>query len=440
MNELRVMPHNLEAEKSVLGACFLNPQVVPIVRDKLEMDDFYDLRHKNIYRALVLLLDEDEKIDYTTIATKLASLNAMKQVGVDYLSHITDFTPTVSHLDTYIEVVRDFSLKRAMIEATSKINMQGFDPTISATQYVDLAEEKIFKLIRRRRAGEFLGISEVLSEVIKKAEVRRSVDSVTGVNTGYESLNYFTSGFQKEELIILAARPAVGKSAFAMNLALQICKQNHDGKANVAIFSLEMSSEQLVSRMLSAESMVDNRLIKNGNLTANQWRDIHAAELSLKTYNLHFDDAATVKVNDIRGKCRKLKQEGKLDFVIIDYLQLITESKSGANRQENVAEISRGLKLMARELEIPVLALSQLSRDVEKRGDKVPVLADLRESGSIEQDADIVMFMYPDPVKELADDDIIEISIAKNRQGQTGRFKLKFQKNQSKFNSVIDET
>lgn len=437
MNEIRVMPHNLEAEKSVLGACFLNPQVVPIVRDKLEMDDFYDLRHKNIYRALILLLDEDEKIDYTTISTKLATLNAMKQVGVDYLSHITDFTPTVSHLDTYIEVVRDFSLKRAMIDATSKINVQGFDPTVSATQYVDLAEEIIFKLIRRRRAGEFLGISEVLTEVTKKAEVRRSEGDVTGVNTGYGRLNYLTSGFQKEELIILAARPAVGKSAFAMNLALQICKQNHNGKASVAIFSLEMSNEQLVSRMLSAESMVDNKQIKNGNLTPNDWRDINAASAALKSYNLYFDDTATVKVNDIRAKCRKLKQEGKLDFVIIDYLQLITESKQGANRQENVAEISRGLKLMARELEIPVLALSQLSRDVEKRGDKVPVLADLRESGSIEQDADIVMFMYPD--EEHKTDDIIEVSIAKNRQGQTGRFKLKFQKNQSKFNSVTEQ-
>ena len=237
-------------------------------------------------------------------------------------------------------------------------------------------------------------------------------------------MNFLTSGFQNEELIILAARPGVGKSAFAMNLALQICKNNKDGKAGVAIFSLEMSNEQLVSRMLSAESMVDNRLIKIGRLTPNDWHDINAASAALNNYKLYFDDTATVKVNDIRAKCRKLKQEGNLDFVIIDYLQLITESKPGVNRQENVAEISRGLKLMARELEIPVLALSQLSRDIEKRGEKIPVLADLRESGAIEQDADIVMFMYEVPDLE----DIIEVSIAKNRQGQTGRFKLKFQK------------
>ncbi len=432
MNEIRVMPHNLDAEKSVLGACFLDPHVVPIVRDKLEIEDFYELKHKNIFRALVLLLEEDSKIDYTTVSTKLASLNAMRQVGSDYLSHITDFTPTVTHIDDYIEVVRDFSLKRAMIEATAKISMDGYNPLVSATDYVDRAEETIFKLIRRRKAGEFLGIGEVLVEVTKKAEVRRTEGDVTGLSTGFGRLNFLTSGFQKEELIILAARPAVGKSAFAMNLALQACKNNKNGKAGVAIFSLEMSNEQLVSRMLSAESMVDNKSIKNGTLTANDWLDINAASIALKSYNLYFDDTATVKVNDIRAKCRKLKQEGNLDFVIIDYLQLITESKSGANRQENVAEISRGLKLMARELEIPVLALSQLSRDVEKRGDKVPVLADLRESGSIEQDADIVMFMYPSDKGE----DIIDVSIAKNRQGQTGIFSLRFQKNQSKFNSV----
>lgn len=434
MNEMKVMPHNLDAEKSVLGSCFLDPQVIANVKDKLSINDFYDLKNKNIFRALMLLLDEDEKVDFTTVSVKLASLNVMNQVGVDYLSHITDFTPTITHLDSYIEVVRDHSLKRAMIELTSKIYQKGFDPTVSTTEYVDGAEKDIFELIRRRRAGEFLDIEEILKEVKKKAEVKRSEGEVTGINTGFGRLNYFTSGFQSEEFIILAARPAVGKSAFAMNLALQICKNNKEGKAGVAIFSLEMSNEQLVSRMLSAESMVDNRLIRNGNLTANDWRDIDAASKVLNSYQLFFDDTASAKVNDIRAKCRKLKQEGKLDFVIIDYLQLITESGQRANRQENVAEISRGLKLMARELKIPVLALSQLSRDVEKRGDKVPVLADLRESGSIEQDADIVMFMY-----SLEDfEDIIEVDIAKNRQGQTGRFKLKFHKSQSKFNAVSD--
>lgn len=434
MNEAKIMPHNLDAEKSVLGACFLDTRVVATVRDKLELNDFYDIKHKNIYKALILLLDEDQKIDFTTVSVKLASLNVMKQVGVDYLSHVVDFTPTITHLDAYIEVVKEYSLKRAMIEVTAKIHQEGFNPTISTIDYVDYAEELILKLIRRRRAGEFLNIQEILVEVRKKAEIRRSETDVTGVDTGFGKLNFLTSGFQNEELIILAARPGVGKSAFAMNLALQICKNNKDGKAGVAIFSLEMSNEQLVSRMLSAESMVDNRLIKIGRLTPNDWHDINAASAALNNYKLYFDDTATVKVNDIRAKCRKLKQEGNLDFVIIDYLQLITESKPGVNRQENVAEISRGLKLMARELEIPVLALSQLSRDIEKRGEKIPVLADLRESGAIEQDADIVMFMYEVPDLE----DIIEVSIAKNRQGQTGRFKLKFQKSQSKFNSVTE--
>ncbi|MGB4129372.1 MAG: replicative DNA helicase, partial [Acholeplasmatales bacterium] len=294
---------------------------------------------------------------------------------------------------------------------------------------VDEAEEKIFKLIKRRRAGEFITINEVLDTVKSKAEVKRSEGDVTGLNTGIGRLNFLTSGFQKQELIILAARPSVGKSALAMNLAIQAAKNNKEGNACVALFSLEMSNEQLGSRMLSYESLVDNKSIRNGRLTANDWSDINAAMAVLNSLNIYFDDTAGIRVQDLRAKCRKLKQENRLDFVVIDYLQLIQESGSSRrNRQENVAEISRGLKLMARELEVPVLALSQLSRNVEK-DDRAPRLADLRESGAIEQDADIVMFMY-EPDKES---DNIEIIVAKNRQGATGSFMLRFQKEHSRF-------
>ena len=225
-----------------------------------------------------------------------------------------------------------------------------------------------------------------------------------------------------------------------MNLALQVAKFNKQGKAGVAIFSLEMSNEQLVSRMLSCESLVSNRRIKTGNLTSNEWDDINAATNSLNQLRIFFDDSSDVKVKDIRAKCRKLRQEGRLDFVIIDYLQLINESSGRGNRQEGVAEISRGLKQMARELKIPVLALSQLSRDLEKREDKTPVLADLRESGSIEQDADIVLFLYAprDESNNPIGDDIIEVKIAKNRQGSLGEFRLKFNKDQSKFYAISE--
>lgn len=434
MTEVRIMPHSIEAEKSVLGAIFLSPNVLANILDKLNIEDFYEQRNRSIFHAFGRLFDKKEKIDFTTVSTELAHLKMMGKVGGDYLAELVDFTPTLANLDSYIEIVRDFSLKRAMIELSGDIYAQGFDPIISATDYVDDAENKIFKLIKRRRAGEFITINEVLETVKTKAEIKRSEGEVTGLNTGFSILNYYTSGFQNQELIILAARPSVGKSALAMNLAIQAAKNNKESKACVALFSLEMSNEQLASRMLSYESHVDNRLIRNGNLTANDWQDINAASKVLESLNIFFDDTAGIRVQDLRAKCRKLKQDNRLDFVVIDYLQLIEESAgSRRNRQENVAEISRGLKLMARELEVPVLALSQLSRNVE-REKRAPVLADLRESGAIEQDADIVMFMHePDE-----DPDNMEIIIAKNRQGATGSFKLRFQKNLSRFYALIE--
>ncbi|MDD2574867.1 MAG: replicative DNA helicase [Acholeplasmataceae bacterium] len=440
MAETRVMPHNIDAEKSVLGAIFVDPTCLASVADKLTVEDFYETKNKNIYRALLNLLESDSKIDYTTVSTELASLKVMSQVGVDYLVEVTDYLPTITNLDSYIELVKDESLKRSMIQVSSEIYSKGFDPAITASDYVDDAEEAIFTLIRKRRAGEFLTLSEVLKEVRNKAEIKRSDSTVTGIDTGFAKLNYATAGFQPEEFIILAARPSVGKSALAMNLALQVAKFNKQGKAGVAIFSLEMSNEQLVSRMLSCESLVSNRRIKTGNLTSNEWDDINAATNSLNQLRIFFDDSSDVKVKDIRAKCRKLRQEGRLDFVIIDYLQLINESSSRGNRQEGVAEISRSLKQMARELKIPVLALSQLSRDLEKREDKTPVLADLRESGSIEQDADIVLFLYAprDETNTLIGEDIIEVKIAKNRQGSLGDFRLKFNKDQSKFYAITD--
>lgn len=434
MTEVKIMPHSIEAEKSVLGAIFLSPNTIANIADKLDVVDFYEERNRNVFHALTNIFQRDEKIDFTTVSTELARLKVMSKVGGDYLAELVDFTPTLANLDSYIEIVRDFSLKRAMIKLSGDIYAKGFDPIITATDYVDEAEDKIFKLIKRRRAGEFITINEVLENVKAKAEVRRTDGEVTGLNTGFRALNTYTSGFQPQELIILAARPSVGKSALAMNLAVQAAKNNKDGRAAVALFSLEMSNEQLGSRMLSYESLVDNRLIRNGKLTANDWKDIHGASTTLEALNIYFDDTAGIRVQDLRAKCRKLKQDNRLDFVVIDYLQLIQESAgSRRNRQENVAEISRGLKLMARELDVPVLALSQLSRNVE-REKRAPVLADLRESGAIEQDADIVMFMH-EPEEES---DNMEIIIAKNRQGATGSFMLRFQKNHSRFYALID--
>src|SRR5690554_3988037 len=250
------MPHSIEAEKSVLGAIFLSPNTIANIADKLDVVDFYEERNRNVFHALTNIFQRDEKIDFTTVSTELARLKVMSKVGGDYLAELVDFTPTLANLDSYIEIVRDFSLKRAMIKLSGDIYAKGFDPIITATDYVDEAEDKIFKLIKRRRAGEFITINEVLENVKAKAEVRRTDGEVTGLNTGFRALNTYTSGFQPQELIILAARPSVGKSALAMNLAVQAAKNNKEGRAAVALFSLEMSNEQLGSRMLSYESLV----------------------------------------------------------------------------------------------------------------------------------------------------------------------------------------
>jgi replicative DNA helicase len=275
-----------------------------------------------------------------------------------------------------------------------------------------MAEEDIFALAQKRKTSAFSPLSLIIKEVKEKTEKNRDKKGgITGLRTGFSNLDQLTAGLQPEELIILAARPSMGKSAFAMNVAMNIAKRNKEGKAHVAIFSLEMSNNQLVSRMLSSEGNIQNSKIKSGKLSTKEWKHFETTIQALKTMNIHFDDSGSVTVQDIRAKCRKLSQEGKLDFVVIDYLQLIKSFRNSGNRQEEVANISRSLKQMARELKIPIMALSQLSREVEKRDDKKPVLADLRESGSIEQDADIVMFLYrPDYYKKTGDTKTGEVS------------------------------
>ena len=434
----RVMPFNLEAEQSVLGAAFLNPKVLIAIIDKLDDGDFYDARNQKIFVAMRSIFQREEKIDFTTVSTELAQMNAMKNIGVVYLSELTDLVPTTANLDAYVDIVRDYSLKRRVINTAGKILEDGYNESIRATEYIDEAEAKIFDLVRRRKATEFLKIDQVVSEVREKAESRKHMGAITGLKTGFGILDSITSGFQPEELLILAARPSMGKSAYAMNLALNVAKYNFDGKAGVAVFSLEMSNEQLVGRMMASESRVENRKIKTGDLTSKEWQFIDTASMTLSNLNVFFDDSSAVTVQEIRSKCRKLKQEGRLDFVVIDYLQLIKgdDSRGGANRQEEVAKISRSLKQMARELKIPVMALSQLSRGVEKRDDKRPVLADLRESGSIEQDADIVMFLYRDEYYSHGKEDNgeTEISFAKNRQGSVGNvLNFIFEKQYSRF-------
>jgi replicative DNA helicase len=326
---------------------------------------------------------------------------------------------------------------------TSKILETGYTGNVGANEYLERAEEDIFALAQKRKTTAFSLLNEIIREVKEKTERNRDKKGgITGLRTGFSNLDDLTAGLQPEELIILAARPSMGKSAFAMNLAINVAKKNEDGQANVAIFSLEMSNEQLAARMLSAEANVKNTKIKTGSLSSKEWGFLESGVRSLDTLNIYFDDSAAVTVADIRAKCRKLSQQKGLDFVVIDYLQLIKGDSRAGNRQEEVARISRSLKQMARELKIPILALSQLSREVERRDDKKPVLADLRESGSIEQDADIVMFLFrPDYYKHHGEQNTneVELIISKNRQGIAGvsRF-FRFDTDYSRFTALSE--
>ncbi|HOI85971.1 MAG TPA: replicative DNA helicase [Acholeplasmataceae bacterium] len=419
------LPHHQDAEMNVLGAIFLDPKEILSVMDQLNNEDFFDQGHQLIFQAMKDLQADNMKIDYSSVAAKLEAQQLLAKVGgMKYLVQLSEMVPSTRHLDTYIDFVKDSALKRETISLASEILEKGYEGEMDASDYVTYAEESIFALAQKRKTSAFAELAEVIREVKEKTELNRDKKGgITGLRTGFSNLDQLTAGLQPEELIILAARPSMGKSAFAMNLAINVAKRNNDGQAGVAIFSLEMSNEQLAARMLSSESNIENNKIKTGHLTSREWQFLEGGMQSLARLKIMFDDSASVSVADIRAKCRKLSQEGKLDFVVIDYLQLIKGDDRSGNRQEEVAKISRSLKQMARELRVPILALSQLSREVEKREDKRPLLADLRESGSIEQDADIVMFLYREDYYERKQENKtgeVELSIAKNRQGMAG--------------------
>ena len=437
----KVTPHNVEAEQSVLGSVFVDQGVMKSLVDKLTGDDFYTYRHRVIYNAMVDLFQESTDIDYTTLASKLETKGLLNDAGgIDYILGLSESVPSIANLQNYMNIVIDKSLTRKIQDACREIIEEGFTAE-DTNAFVDLSEKRIFDIAKTRRSSEFIPISLVAEEVIEKTEAaKNNQGKLTGLDTGFEEINDYTLGLQPTELLIIAARPSMGKSAFALNLATNIAKTKD--KPYVAFFSLEMGSDQLVGRMLSAESKVHSTAIRTGSLSPAQWQQISVAKENLSQLNILFDDSGTVRVTDLRQKCRKLKQDDRLDLVVIDYLQLLSGSNSrrNENRVQEVSEISRTLKEMARELEIPVVALSQLSRAVERREDKHPIMADLRDSGSIEQDADVIMFLYRDEYynKESQHKDQVEIIIAKNRQGATtvDNIRLLFNKSCSYFASI----
>lgn len=443
----RLPPQSIEAEQAVLGSIFLDPETVVGALEFIESKDFYRRGHQLIFQAMLELNNHNEAIDIVTVTNALESKNQLEDIGgMAYLAELAVSVPTAANMEYYAKIVEQKAILRNLIHTATDIVTKGYEEGDELASILDEAERSILEVSERRNRSGFLAISDVLNSSIAQIDqLYQNNEEITGLPTGYQALDKMTAGLQKEELIILAARPAVGKTAFALNIAQNIGTKTDE---TVAIFSLEMGAESLVNRMLCAEGSIDAGHLRTGTLSEEEWQSLIVAMGSLSKANIYIDDTPGIRIAEIRAKCRRLKQEkGNLGLVLIDYLQLI-EGTGRESRQQEVSEISRQLKKLAKELKVPVIALSQLSRGVEQRQDKRPVLSDIRESGSIEQDADIVAFLYRDDYydrEEGEDDDdhgsagednVIEVIIEKNRSGARGTVKLLFIKEYNKFSSL----
>lgn len=438
MSELlidRLPPQNIEAEQAVLGAIFLEPQALTLASEILIPEDFYRSSHQKIFTVMLNLNDQGKAVDLITVTEGLAATKLLEDTGgVGYLSELAASVPTAANIEYYAKIVEEKSLLRRLIRTATGIAQDGYSREDEVTTLLGEAEKSILEVAQRKNAGAFHNIKDVLVRTYDNIELLNNrKGDVTGIATGFSELDRMTAGFQRNDLIIVGARPSVGKTAFALNIAQNVATKTGE---NVAIFSLEMGAEQLVMRMLCAEGNINAQNLRTGALTDEDWGKLTMAMGSLSNAGIFIDDTPGVRIGEIRSKCRRLKQEHGLGMVLIDYLQLIQgDGRSGENRQQEVSEISRTLKQLARELEVPVIALSQLSRGVEQRQDKRPMMSDIRESGSIEQDADIVAFLYRDDYydKETENKNIIEIIIAKQRNGPVGTVQLAFVKEYNKF-------
>ena len=434
----RQMPSSVDAEQALLGSFLIYPSSVRIASEEgLRSDEFFLEAHRKIYNVIEALSNEGKPVDAASVASRLSDLGQLSSVGgLEYIMQLADSSVTSASSKYYIELIQSKALLRALIETAQSIAEDGMQNQAELETVMDEAEKRILDVTRRRKTGDFKSSSEVVNTVIENIHKMSTQKSgVTGVATGYRDLDNTTNGFQRGDLIILAARPSMGKTAFALNVAMQIAQLNHQA---AAIFSLEMPAEQLISRMLSAKSRVPGGQLRTGFLNNNEWNQLNEAAADLKATKIFIDDSPNIRVSEIYSKCRKLQSEHGLAVILVDYIQLITGSgRSGDNRQQEVSEISRGLKGLARELQVPVIALSQLSRLVERREDKRPMLSDLRESGALEQDADIVMFLYRDEYyqREKSEEgtEKTEINIAKHRNGPTRTIELAFERNINAF-------
>ena len=431
----KIPPRDIDAEQAVLGSMLTDKDAVAEAIETLKEEDFYRDDNKAIFEAVLNLYSKSEPVDIITLKDELETMGKFEQVGgFEYLANLPDKVPTTANVQKYIKIVEEKSLLRNLIKTANEIIDLGYSSTEDVEDIMDNAERKIFDIMQRKSQKGYTPIKDVLVESFTKLEeLYNRKQHITGVPTGFVELDYKTAGLHGSELILVAARPAMGKTAFALNIAANAALR---GNVPVAIFSLEMSKDQLVNRILCGEAMVDSNKVRTGKLEEDDWVKLAGAIGPLSEAEIYIDDTPGISIMEIRTKCRKLKMEKNIGLVVIDYLQLVQGSnKRSGSREQEISEISRSLKILAKEINVPVIALSQLSRAVEQRPDHRPMLSDLRESGAIEQDADIVMFLYRDDYynKESEKKDIAEVIIAKQRGGSTGTVELLWMGNYTKF-------
>ncbi len=434
--EGRIPPHNEEAEISVLGSIMLEKDTIIKIADTLSEEDFYSDAHRIIYANMLGLFEKHQPIDIITLSSRLSDNKMLEQIGgAAYLSVLVNSVPSASNVVHYAKIIANKAVLRRLIESSNDISRLAYEESEDTSRVLDEAEQKIFQVSEKHLKGKFIPIKNILEESFERIdELHKDKDKLRGIPTGFGELDNILAGLQPSDLIILAARPSVGKTSLALNIAENIATENG---ISVAVFSLEMSKEQLVDRLLSSEANVDSWKLRTGNLDDNDFPKIGRAMAKLSEAPLFIDDSPLINVLEMRTKARRLQSEKGLGLIVVDYLQLM-QGRNSENRVQEISEISRSLKGLARELSVPIIALSQLSRAVESRPDRRPILSDLRESGSIEQDADVVMFIYRDELynPETEKKGIAEILIRKHRNGPIGNIELFFKQEQTVFKSI----
>lgn len=433
----REMPYSREAEQAVIGSILTNPQSVAEAAEIISASDFYYAQNREIFAAVMDLFNENSAIDFVTVSNRLSQNDKLEAVGgVIYLRNAAENVPTTHHVGYYSEIIKEKSTLRMLIKSADSISNMAYEGTDNSENILQRSEQLLYDVAAGHETNDIVPIKSVLMGSYQMlVENSQSKGGITGLNTGFDELNRRTGGFHGGELILIAGRPGMGKSSFAVNIAEHVAIND---KNTVAIFNLEMPKEQIVNRILCSQAMVNSIKIRTGDMDGEDWEKIGDVVNKVASAPIYIDDTASITVSQIRAKCRRLKQTKNLALVVIDYLQLMHSGKRTDSRQQEISEISRSLKILSKELNVPVIALSQLSRASEGRSDKRPMLSDLRESGAIEQDADMVMFLYRDDYynKETEDKNLAECIIAKHRSGETGMFKLGWRGEYTKFQNV----